>query len=89
MFSSVGAGDEVELAAGTADMARPGRFGADLTVEVDGDAAVDGNEVVELANRFRIVDVVHRRRQDILVVIQEVVQFLRTHADGEDTFAPM
>lgn len=60
VFGSISTGDEVELSARTADVPCTGRFGTDLSVEVDGNAAVDRDEIVELANRFRVVDVVHR-----------------------------
>ena len=44
----IGTGDEIELAAGPTDLPRPRRFGADLAVEVAGNAAIDGNEIVQL-----------------------------------------
>ena len=85
----VGARHEVQLAAGAADLPRPDRFGADLAVQVDGNAAVDGDEVVELADRLGSVDVVHGRRQNPLIIMEELVQLLRAQADGKHALSPL
>ena len=87
MFCRIGTGDEIELAAGPADLPRPCRFRADLAIEVAGNAAVDGDEMVQLTNRFRIVDIMHRRRQDVDIMVQEFIEFLRPAADGEHAFS--
>ena len=89
VVGGIGTGYEVQLAASPADVPRTGRFGADLAVKVGGDTAVDGNEIIELADGFRIVDVMHRRRQDILIVVQKFIEFLRAHTNGEDAFPPL
>lgn len=50
MIGCIGTGHEVQLAASPADLPRPCRFRADLAIEVDGNTAVDGNEIIELAD---------------------------------------
>ena len=86
VFCRIGTGDEIELAAGPADLPRPCRFRTDLAIEVAGDAAVDGDEMVQLTNRFRIVDIMHRRRQDVDIMVQKIIELLRSVTDGKDAF---
>ena len=43
--------------------------------------------MVQLADRFRVVDIMHRCRQDVDIVVQEFIEFLRPAADGEHAFS--
>ena len=85
----IGTSHEIQLAASPADLPCPCLFRADLTIEVDGNTAVDGNEIIELADCFWIVDITHRCRQDILVMVQKFIEFFRAHTNGEDAFPPL
>ena len=58
---------EVELAAGTADLLIASRFSVDLAVEVEVDAAVDGDEFIDAGDDADVVDVAYRSVEDDLV----------------------
>ena len=82
-----GAGDEVHLPAGAGDLAQTGRLAADLTEEIHGDAAVDGDEVVQLADGRGAVDIAHRGGDDLIVVVEEVIELTRAVTDGKHALA--
>ena len=74
------AGNKVHLSAGPADLAQADRLAADLPEQIDGNTAVDGDEIVQLADHLRVVDIAHRRAQDAFVVVQIVVELPRAVA---------
>ena len=75
---------EVQLTAGAADLADAGAFGADLTVQIHGNAVVDGNEVVLLAHVGGVVAVADGVRDHAGVLPDPVVQVGRADGKTED-----
>src|SRR5450756_1135386 len=78
----IGGEHEVELTAGAADVTRAGRFGTDLTCQVDFESAVDGDDLVILGGDAGSVRVVHGVGSQGRVVVHEVVQLLGTRSKG-------
>ena len=68
-------------------MLRADRLGADLTEEVDLDRRVDGDHVVVLADDVRIVDVFDRQDLDGRVIVDIVINALRTEGKRRDGLA--
>ena len=87
MFRRICAGHKVQLPACTADLARTGGFGAYLPVKVHSDTAIDGYEMIQLADGFRIVDITHGCGKNVHVMVKEGIQFPGAVADGEYTLA--
>ena len=70
-------------------MLRADRLGADLTEEVDLDRRVDGDHVVVLADDVRIVDVFDRQDLDGRVIVDIIINALRTEGKRRDGLAAM
>ena len=68
-------GNKVHLSPGAGNLPQTGGLRTHLAEEIHREAAVDGNEVVQFPDGGGIVDVSHRRRQNRVVVVQEVIQF--------------
>lgn len=81
------AGEEVHLAAGAGDVAETGALGVYLAVEVDGDAAVEGDEVVHGPDDGGVVDVGYGQRDDAGVLVQPVVKRLGAGREAEHALA--
>ena len=78
------AGEIVQLAAGAADLPQSSALGAHLTIEIRGDAAVDGDHVVQLGDGLRGVDVLQRGGHDARVLIHPVIEGLGAEDDARD-----
>ena len=79
--------DEIDLTAHARPELRTDRIGADLTRQVDLDGRVDGHEAVVLRNDVGIVRISHVHHQHTGVVVDEVVDLLRTHQERRDHLA--
>ena len=75
---------KVQLAAGAADLADAGAFGADLAVQVHGNAVVDGHEIIQLAHHRRIVAVGNGICDHARVLSDPVIQILRAKRQAKD-----
>ena len=84
-----GAADIVDLAAGAGHVLRADRLGADLAEEVDLDRRVDGDHVVVLADDVRVVDVFDRQDLDGRVIVDIIINALRTEGKRRDGLAAM
>ncbi len=88
-FRKRGALDEIKLPAGAAILMTVDVFSVDLTIKVDFDGRVHADHVVVLADD---VNVIHVRRGVALhggIVVQEAVDFVVSHSEGEYMFARM
>ena len=79
-----GALQEVQLAAGAADLPGAGALGAYLAVQVHGDAVVDGHKVVLLAHVGGVVAVADGVCDHAGVFPDPVVQVRRANGETED-----
>ena len=68
-------------------MLRADRLGADLAEEVNLDRGVDGDHVVVLADDVRIVDVFDRQDLDGRVIVDIIINALRTEGKRRDGLA--
>ena len=78
---------EVELAAGAADLLIASRFRVDLAIEVEVDAAVDGDEFIDAGDNADVVDVAYRSVEDDLVVVDEIIEALCAAGKSIDDLA--
>lgn len=81
-FRSESALCKVKLAAGTANLLVACCFSVDLAVEVEVDAAVDGDKFIDAGNDADVVDVAYRCVEDDLVIIDEIIEALRTAGES-------
>ena len=81
------AGEEVHLPAGAGDVPEAGALAAYLAVEVDGDAAVQGDEIIHARNHLRVVHVGYGQGDDARVLVQPVVELARAGGEAEDALA--
>ena len=84
-----GPGHIIQLAAGTADLAQAHAFRADLSVQVDGNAAVDGDHIIELGDGGRIVDKFQRLDDDARIHIDPVVELFGAEDNAGHSLAPL
>ncbi len=80
-----GAPDEVELAAGAAELLACQKLGVGLAEQVDFDDGVDRYHVVVSGDDSRVVNVGNRVAFYTRVVVHELVQILRSLTAREDT----
>ena len=80
---------EVELAAGAADLAHARRLGVDLAVEIDGDAVADGDHVVVFCDHGGVVDEAQRLDDDAGVLVDPVVELLRAEDHARHALVPL
>ena len=78
---------KVKLAAGTADLLVACRFSVDLAIEVEVDAAVDGDKFIDAGNDADVVDVAYRCVEYDLVIIDEIIEALCTACESVHDFA--
>ena len=76
-FESAAPSRKSSWPAGAGDLARAAALGADLPVQVDLHAVVDGDHVVDAADDAHVVDVGERRDDDRGVVVHPLVELLR------------
>ena len=78
---------KVELTAGAADLLVASRFSVDLAIEVEVDAAVDGDEFIDAGDDADVIDIAYRCVEYDLVVIDEIIEALRTAGKSVHDFA--
>ena len=82
------AGEIVQLPAGAGDVPGAGALRANLAVQVHGNAAVDGNHMVDLGDGLRVVDILQRAGNHAGVVPHPVIQRLGAQGDAEHPLVP-
>ncbi len=84
-----GPGEVVQLAPRAADVPQSGAFRTGLPVEVYGDAAVDGDHVVQLGDGLRGVDVLQGGHGDRGILVHPVVEGLGAEDDARHALVPV
>ena len=77
----------VDLAAGAGHVLRTDRFRAHLSEQIDLQRRIDGDHIVVLADDVRVVDVVHRQDLKAGVVVDIIIDALRTEGEGRHGLA--
>ena len=75
------AGEVIQLPAGPADLPETDALRADLPVEVDRDAVVDRDHLVEPADDFGGVHVLQRRHDDAGILVDPLIELFRAEGD--------
>ena len=65
---------EVQLAAGAADLPEACALGGYLAEDVDGEAFVDGNHIVDATDNRRVVDKLQRAESKPRILVQPVIE---------------
>lgn len=87
MLCHICASYKIELSARSADVARARGFRADLAIKIHRYAAVDRYKVIQLTDRFGVVHIAHRRRENIRILVKKFVERTRTGANGKYAFS--
>ena len=70
-------------------MPQSGAFRADLSVEVHGDAVVDGDHIVQLRDGLRRVYIFQRLHHKAGILVRPIIEGLRAKHDPRDALAPL